>query len=90
VYNSILFNSILYMCRVKANYIHGAVYIQVIIAWTNIIYSQRQITGKHLRKKYVNTKSKQTIKQTKMTSGNKNMITKNGVTQNIRNMKKHY
>jgi hypothetical protein len=28
-------------------------------------------------------KGKQTIKQTKMTSGNKNMITKNYITQNI-------
>jgi hypothetical protein len=29
-------------------------------------------------------------KQTKMTSGNKNMITKNYITQNIRSMSKHY
>jgi hypothetical protein len=35
-------------------------------------------------------KSKQTIKQTKMTTGNKNMITKNYVTQNIRSMNKYY
>jgi hypothetical protein len=35
-------------------------------------------------------KSKQTIKQTKMTSGNKNMITKNYITHNIRIMNKYY
>jgi hypothetical protein len=43
-----------------------------------------------LAKKHINTENKQTNKQTKMRSDNKNMITKNYITQNIMIMKKYY
>jgi hypothetical protein len=42
-----------------------------------------------LEEKHINVE-KQTNKQTKISTGNKNMITKNYITQNIRIVNKYY
>jgi hypothetical protein len=73
---SIQFNSLLFMCRVnsyKANYRHSTVYNN------NNNNNKSSTEGKIILTQKVN-------KQRKMRCGNKNMITKNYITQNIRNM----